>query len=203
MRPGQAGGVLPFLGSSGPVEMAVDALNLFLIKEKAPACVRDELLERELGRRSQRERHRKVGSVRLTGLCLVAQSCLTLCDPVDYSPPGSSVHGDSPGKNTGVGCHFLLQGIFPTQGSNLHLLHCRQILYSWATREALLGLLASKMDSRVDLPSEHDRDLMSKKICKALNACMGRGWYVMGAAWGPHPQHCWHPGPGCSAVGPA
>ena len=37
---------------------------------------------------------------------------------------------DFPGKNTGVGCHSLLQGIFPTQGSNLGLLHCRQILYS-------------------------------------------------------------------------
>ena len=36
---------------------------------------------------------------------------------------------DFPGKNTGVGCHFLLQGIFPTQGSNSGLLHCRQILY--------------------------------------------------------------------------
>ena len=36
---------------------------------------------------------------------------------------------DFPGKDTGVGCHFLLQGIFPTQGSNLGLLHCRQILY--------------------------------------------------------------------------
>ena len=35
----------------------------------------------------------------------------------------------SPGKNTGVGCHFLLQGIFPTQGSNSGLLYCRQILY--------------------------------------------------------------------------
>ena len=44
------------------------------------------------------------------------QSCLTLCDPMDCSPPGSSVHGDSPGKNTGVGCHALLQGIFPIQG---------------------------------------------------------------------------------------
>ena len=33
--------------------------------------------------------------------------------------PGSSVHGDSPGKNTGMGCHALLQGIFPTQGLNL------------------------------------------------------------------------------------
>ena len=62
-------------------------------------------------------------------LCLVAQSCLTLCDLVDSRLPGSSVHGDSPGKNTGVGCHALLQGIFSTQGSNLGLLHCRQILY--------------------------------------------------------------------------
>ena len=130
---------------------------------------------------------------------LVTQSCLTLCDPMDYTPPGSSVHGilqarilewiaipfsrgsswhrdqtrvsytagrfftiratskrkneteilvtqsdslqfhglgltkclcpwDSPGKNTGVGCHFLLQGIVPTQGSNPGLLHCRQTL---------------------------------------------------------------------------
>jgi len=40
-----------------------------------------------------------------------------------------SVHGDSPGKNTGVGCHALFQGIFPTQGSNPGLPHCRQILY--------------------------------------------------------------------------
>ena len=36
---------------------------------------------------------------------------------------------DFPSKDTGVGCHFLLQGIFPTQGSNTGLLHCRQILY--------------------------------------------------------------------------
>ena len=62
-------------------------------------------------------------------LCLVAQSCLTLWDPMDCSPPGSSVHGHSPGMNTGVGCHPLLRGIFPTQGLNLGLLHCRQILY--------------------------------------------------------------------------
>ena len=52
--------------------------------------------------------------------------CLTLYDPTDCSPPGSN-HGDSPGKNTGVGSHSLLQGILPTQGSNLHLLHCRWI----------------------------------------------------------------------------
>ena len=62
-------------------------------------------------------------------LCLVAQSCLILCEPRDYSPPGSSVYEDSPGKNTGVGYHALLQGIFPIQGSNPGLLHCRRILY--------------------------------------------------------------------------
>ena len=62
-------------------------------------------------------------------LCSVAQSCQALCDPMDYSPPGSSVHGNSPGKNTGVGCHALLQGIFPTQGSNPGLPHCKWILY--------------------------------------------------------------------------
>ena len=37
-----------------------------------------------------------------------AQSCQTLCNPMDYSLPGTSVHGDSPGKNTGMGSHFLL-----------------------------------------------------------------------------------------------
>ena len=62
-------------------------------------------------------------------LCLVAQSCLTLCNPMDCSQPGSSVHGDSSGKNTGGGCHVLLQGIFQTQGSNPSLPHCRWILY--------------------------------------------------------------------------
>ena len=54
------------------------------------------------------------------------QSCLTLWDPMDYSLPGSSVHGDSPGKNTGVGCLSLLQGIFPAQGSKPHLLHWQE-----------------------------------------------------------------------------
>ena len=60
---------------------------------------------------------------------LVAQSCLTFCDPMDYRLPGYSIHGDSPGKNTGVSCHALLEGIFPTQGSNPGLPHCRWILY--------------------------------------------------------------------------
>ena len=62
-------------------------------------------------------------------LCLVAQSYSTLCDPMDCSPPGSSVHEDSPGKNTGVGCHALLRRIFPSEGLNPGLPHCRGIFY--------------------------------------------------------------------------
>ena len=62
-------------------------------------------------------------------LCLVTQLCLTVCNPMDCSLPGSSVHGNSPGKNTGMGCYALLQEIFPTQWSNPGLLHCRWILY--------------------------------------------------------------------------
>ena len=48
-------------------------------------------------------------------MCLVTQLCPTLCDPVDCSLPGFSVHGDSPGKKTGMVYHALLQGIFLTQ----------------------------------------------------------------------------------------
>ena len=61
------------------------------------------------------------------------------CDPMGCIPPGSSVHGIFPGKDTGVDCHFLFQGIFLTQGSNSHLLHCMWILCHWAASEALLA----------------------------------------------------------------
>ena len=64
------------------------------------------------------KRHLLLGRMKV----LVVQLCMTLCDPIIYAC-------NSPGKNTGVGCHSLLQGIFPIQGSNLSLLHCRQILY--------------------------------------------------------------------------
>ena len=53
---------------------------------------------------------------------LIAKSRPTLCNPMECCPPGASVHGISHGKNTGVGCHFLLWGIFLTQKSNLCLL---------------------------------------------------------------------------------
>ena len=60
---------------------------------------------------------------------LATRSCPSVCNPMDYSQPSSSVHVHSPGKNTRVGCHSLLQGIFLTPGSNMGLLHCRQMIY--------------------------------------------------------------------------
>ena len=70
-------------------------------------------------------------------LCLVAQTCLTFCGPMDCSPPGSSVHKDSLGKNTGVGGCALLQGIFqPTDWTQVSLIVGR-FLTIGATREAL------------------------------------------------------------------
>ena len=72
--------------------------------------------------------------MKMKGESEVAQSCLTLSDPMDYNLPGSSVHGDSLGKNTGVGCHALLQGNFPILGLNPGLPHCRWILYHLSRR---------------------------------------------------------------------
>ena len=62
---------------------------------------------------------------------LVAQPCLTLCDPMGCP-------WNSPGQNTGVGNHFLLQEICPTQGSNPGLLYCGQILYCLNHPEGVL-----------------------------------------------------------------
>ena len=87
-------------------------------------------------------------------LCLVAQLSPTLCNPMDCNPPGSSVQGDSPGKNTGVGCHALLHGIFPTPGSNPDLPHCRQILYCLGHQGSprMLERVAYPFSSRSFLP---------------------------------------------------
>ena len=80
-------------------------------------------------------------------VCVWDQSCLTLCDP----------HGNFPGKNTGVGCHFLLQGIFLTQGSNLSLLcllHCRRILYQFTTWKPFCQIETSERRSTTWLALE-------------------------------------------------
>ena len=74
---------------------------------------------------------------------MCAQLCPAICDPMEYSQPGSSCLWNSPAKNTEVGCYSLLQGVFPTQGRNPHLLHLqdyRRVLYHWATWESLTFL---------------------------------------------------------------
>ena len=73
------------------------------------------------------------------------QSCPALCNPMDCSLPVKLLcPWDSPGKNTGVVFHSLLQGIFPTQGSNPGLLHCRQILYHLSHQRRQVNLEYSK-----------------------------------------------------------
>ena len=103
-------------------------------------------------------------------MCLVTQFCPTLCHPMDCSPTGSSVHRDSPGKNTGVGCHALLQGIFPTLGLNLSLPHCRRIIYVWASREVHLYLklypIASVFLKKTNIDSVQSEWLMRNKILR-------------------------------------
>ena len=88
-------------------------------------------------------------------LCVLRHSVVSdsLC-PRGLQPARLLCPWDSPGKNTGVGCHALLQRIFPTQGSNwglLWLLHCRQILYLWATWETLISYGWLYMLSHVQL----------------------------------------------------
>src|SRR5574337_1925808 len=84
----------------------------------------------------------------------VARSCPTLVDPMDlYSP------WNSPGQNNAVGSLLLLQGIFPTQGSNSVLLHCRQILYqlSYKGSPRILEWVAYPIFSRSSQPRNGTR----------------------------------------------
>ena len=82
-------------------------------------------------------------------LCSVVQSCLTLRNPADRSLPGSSVHGIFQARKR-AGCHFLLQGIFPTQESNLHL----SCLLNWQADSLLLCHLGSPLTT-LDLSHVH------------------------------------------------
>ena len=88
--------------------------------------------------------------------CLVARSCPTLCNPTDYSPPGSSVHGDSPSKNTGMGSHSLFQGIFPTQGLNPGLRIAGRFFTVLVTREAHSLLVKKHLSSIFKIYTESD-----------------------------------------------
>ena len=103
----------------------------------------------------------------------VAQSCPTLCDPMNCSLPGSSIHGIFQARVLGVDWHFLLQGIFPTQGLNPGLPHYRQMLYCLShqgsqntedtanetPQQPYLGAIYSFNDSARLLFDKHSLDL--------------------------------------------
>ena len=99
-------------------------------------------------------------------VCLGAQPCPTICDPMDCSLPGSSVHEDSPSMNTGMGCHALLQGIFPTQGLNPGLPHCRRILYCLS----LQGRNSSYLSQEEMLYEEEESEGFYLKIAGSLGS---------------------------------
>ena len=89
-----------------------------------------------------------------TFTCFVSQSCPALCDPMDCNPPGSSVHGDSPGRNTGVGWHGVFQGIFPIQWSNPGFPHCTWILYLVSHQGSPRGTSKRPLAGTRELPKE-------------------------------------------------
>ena len=92
------------------------------------------------------------------------QSCPAVCNPMDYSPPGSFVHGDSPGKNTGVGCPALLHGIFLTQGWNPGLLHCRQNLYPLSHQGTWINFVG------IQFPAELQRHCLLSSSIRLLES---------------------------------
>ena len=115
-----------YLGWEEGMETHSSSLAWEIPCTEEPGGLQSMVLERERG--DWVCTHTICIQIRCAVLCLVAQSCPTL-RLHGLSPPGYSVHGDSPGKNTGVGCLALLQRIFPTQESNSGLLHCRWVLY--------------------------------------------------------------------------
>ena len=115
---------------------------------------------------------------------LIAQSCPTVCNPTDCSPPGSSVHGDSPGKNIGVGCQAFLQGIFPTQGLNPGLPHCRQIFYHLSHQEAqvfyeyILNCVHNRCSVSTESKNSHGFHITFKMFFSANRIWGCRSWFL-------------------------
>ena len=114
------------------------------------------------------------------------------------SLPGSSVHGDSPDKNTGVGCHALLQEIFLIQGSNpcfSSLLYCRQILYHWANckKNNLQKRHEVAYTSAKRQPSEMEAIDRQSSTVQCIKAIFGEMWWrkltIGHRKWNNHPVY--------------
>ena len=83
-----------------------------------------------------------------------------------------------PGKNNWIRCYFLLQGILPSQGSNMSLLHCRQILCSWATWEA--GIYNYSTKKMQKCPTES----LPAQVWKGQQAILPPSWNLAAMLWG-------------------
>ena len=132
----------------------------------------------------------------------VTQLCPSLCDPMVCSPPGSSVHGILQAKNTGVGSQSLLQRIFSAQGSNLGLLHCRQILYhlshhrsplEWAL-DSMTGVVKTEMDPQGRKPCEDEAEIgvmlpQAKRCQEPLRVGRGKHFPLELSEGAQHCQH--------------
>ena len=127
----------------------------------------------------------------------IAQSCLILCYTMDCSPPDFSVHEILQAKTLStlrtMGCHSVLQGIFSTPGSNLGILHCRQIFYHLSHQESLSVIACDE----INLPcvvSSPTLDFPQKQGGTGSPSCESRegasgGSGVWGALPSLHPAH--------------
>ena len=109
-------------------------------------------------------------------VCACSFICVWLCNPMDCSPPGSSVHGSSR-QEYWSGLPFLLQGNFPTQGLNLALLHCRQILYHLShqgspTESKHRFKQKAGKRSRIEKNRQDEHNCLSPLHIKAICSCL-------------------------------
>ena len=137
----------------------------------------------------------------------VTQSCPTLCSPMDCSSPRLRCPWNSPGKNTGVGSCSLLQRIFPTQGLNPGLLHCRQILYylshqgspriaypfskgtCWPRKQTRVSCIAGRFFTSGAIREAHDFLAQENKICHCFYFYPSVCHEVMGSGGGVQWAH--------------
>ena len=112
--------------------------------------------------------------------CYLLSHVRLFATPWTAALPGSSVHGDSPGKDTGLGCHFLLQGIFPTQGLKLYVLH------GWANALPLTHLKSVVAQSCPTLCDPTDCSLPGSSVHGMLQAGILE-WAAMPSSGGSSP----------------
>ena len=143
----------------------------------------------KMGRSLAHQQLWMASELHVRAVCSVTELSLPLCDPMHCGPPGSSVHGDSPAKNTRVGCYALLQGIFPTHGLNPGLSHYRWTLYhlNHQGSPGILEWVAYPLSRESSLPRN-----------QTGVSCIAGGFF---SSWATRGASCYFPNP-CSSCGP-